>query len=140
MGKHAKLAAIRFGHNSRARRAQVVCVFLTVVLMQVLLCASDTETHPGPNEEMEPTMQRMFDQQDKSFETLFSDQFETRFETLSNQLLTKVESVVSAVTTVNIQRKMGELEGHYLCMTDAQTKTNHTVQDLEQRLCDFSIE
>ena len=25
-------------------------------------------------------------------------------------------------------------------MTDAQTKTNHTVQDLEQRLCDFSIE
>ena len=35
---------------------------------------------------------------------------------------------------------MAELEGHYLCMTDAQTKTNHTVQDLEQRLCDFSIE
>ena len=99
MGKHAKLAAIRFGHISRARRAQVVYVFLTVVFMQVLLCASDNETHPGPNEEMEQTMQRMFDQQDKSFETLFSDQFETQFETLGNQLLTKVESVLSAVTT-----------------------------------------
>ena len=82
----------------------------------------------------------MFNQQEKRFEALFSDQFETRFETLGNQLLTKVESVLSAVTTMNIQRKMGELEGHYLCMTDAQTKTNHTVQDLEQRLCDFSIE
>ena len=87
-------------------------------------------------------MQRMFDQQEKRFETLFSDQFETRFETLGNQLLTKVESVLSAVTTqlVNIQGKMAELEEHYLCMTDAQTKTNRTVQDLEQRLCDFSIE
>ena len=99
MGKHAKLAAIMFGHNSRARRAQVVCVFLTVVLMQVLLCANDTEMHPGPNEEMEQTMQRMFEQQDKSFKTLFSDQFETRFKTLGNQLLTKVESILSAVTT-----------------------------------------
>ena len=91
---------------------------------------------------MEQTMQRMFDQQEKRFETLFSDQFETRFETLGNQLLTKVESVLSAVTTqlVNIQGKMAELEEHYLCMTDAQTKTNRTVQDLEQRLCDFSIE
>ena len=84
-----------FGHNSRARRAQVLCVFLTVVLMQVLLCASDIETHPGPNEEMEWSMQRMFDHQDERFETLFSDQFETRFETLGNQLLTKVESEYS---------------------------------------------
>ena len=104
-----------FGHNSRARRAQVLCVFLTVVLMQVLLCANDIETHPGPNEEMEQTMQSMFDQQEKGFETLFSDQFEARFETLGNQLLTKVESVLSAVTTqlVNIQAKMAELEVHY---------------------------
>ena len=142
MGKRAKLAATMFGHNPRARRAQVLCVFLTVVLMQVLLCANDIETHPGPNEEMEQTMQRMFDQQEKRFETLFSDQFETRFETLGNQLLTKVESVLRAVTTqlVNIQGKMAELEEHYLCMTDAQTKTNRTVQDLEQRLCDFSIQ
>ena len=94
-----------------------MCVFLTVVLMQVLLCASDTETHPDPNEEMEQTMQRMFDQQEKRLEILFSDQFETRFETLGNQLLTKVESVLSAVTTrlVNIQEKMAELEEHYLC-------------------------
>ena len=92
MGKRAKLAATMFGHNTRARRAQVLCVFLTVVLMQVLLCANDIETHPGPNEEMEQTMQRMFDQQEKRFETLFSDQFETRFETLGNQLLTKVEA------------------------------------------------
>ena len=67
-------------------------VFLTVVLMPVLLCANDIETHPGPNEKMEQTMQRMFDQQEKRFETLFSDQFETRFETLGNQLLTKVEA------------------------------------------------
>ena len=104
-----------FGYSTRARRAQVLCVFLTVVLMQVLLCANDIETHPGPNEEMEQTMQRMFDQQEKRFETLFSDQFETRFETLGNQLLTKVESVLSAVTTqlVNIQAKMAELEVHY---------------------------
>ena len=87
-------------------------------------------------------MQKMFDQQEKRFETLFSDQFETRFETLGNQLLTKGESVLSAVTTqlVSIQGKMAELEEHYLCMTDAQTKTKRTVYDLEQRLCDFSIE
>ena len=72
---------------------------------------------------------------------MFSDQFETRFETLGNQLLTKIESILSAVTTqvVNIQGKMAELEEHYLCMTDAQTKTNHTVQDLE-KFRDFSIE
>ena len=71
---------------------------------------------------------------------LFSDQFETRSETLGNQLLTKVENILSAVTTqlVNIQGKVAKLEGHYLCMTDAQTKTNRTVQDLEQD-CDFSI-
>ena len=83
--------------------------------MQVLLCANDTEKHPGPNEEMEQTMQSMFDQQEKGFETLFSDQFEARFETLGNQLLTKVESVLSAVTPqlVNIQAKMAELEVHY---------------------------
>ena len=72
---------------------------------------------------------------------MFSDQFETRFETLGNQLLTKIESILSAVPTqvVNIQGKMAELEEHYLCMTDAQTKTNHTVQDLE-KFRDFSIE
>ena len=93
MGKRAKLAATMFGHNTRARRAQVLCVFLTVDLMQVLLCASDIATHPDTNEEMEQTMQRMFDQQEIRFETLFSDQFETRFETLRNQVLTKVESV-----------------------------------------------
>ena len=141
MEKCAKLAATMFGYNTRARRAQVPCVFLTVVLMQVLLCANDIEMHPGPNEEMEQTVQRMFDQQKKRFETLFSDQFETRFETLGNQLLIKIESILSAVTTqlVNIQGKIAELEEHYLCMTDAQTKTNHTVQDLE-KLRDFSIE
>ena len=78
MEKRAKLAATMFGHNTRARRAQVLCVFLTVVLVQVLLCANDTETHPGPNEEMEQIMQRIFDQQEKRFETFFfSDQFET---------------------------------------------------------------
>ena len=97
MEKRAKLAATMFGHNTRARRAQVLCVFLTVVLVQVLLCvfltvvlvqvllcvfltvvlvqvllcASDIETHPGPNEEMEQIMQRIFDQQEKRFETFF---------------------------------------------------------------------
>ena len=81
-----------FGHNTRAERVEVMCVFLTVVLMQVQLCAIDTETHPHPNEEMDQTMQTMFDQQEKRFETLFSDQFENRFETFGIHLLREVES------------------------------------------------
>ena len=109
-----------FSYNTLARRAQVQCVFLTVVLMQILLCASDIETHPGPNVELEQTLQRMFEQQGKELDTLFSNQFETRLETFGNQLLTKVESALSAVKTqlVNLQAKVMDLEEHNMDMTD----------------------
>ena len=46
------------------------CVFLTVVLMQILR-ASDIETHPDPHVELEQTLQRMFDQQEKRLDTFF---------------------------------------------------------------------
>ena len=98
-----------FSYNTRARRAQVQCVFLTVVLMQILLCASDIETHPGPNVELEQTLQRMSDQQEKRLDTLFSDQFETRLETFGNQLLTKVESALNVVKT---QLVRGNVQGN----------------------------
>ena len=67
--------------------------------MQMLLCANDIETHPGPHVELEQTLQRMSDQQEKRLDTLFSDQFETRLETFGNQLLTKVESALNVVKT-----------------------------------------
>ena len=124
-----------FSYNTRARRAQVQCVFLTVVLMQTLLCANDTETHPGSHVELEQTLQRMFEQQGKELDTLFSNQFETRLETFGNQLLTKVESALSAVKTqlVNLQAKVMDLEEHNMDMTDAKRKTSHAVQTLEQK-------
>ena len=44
----AKLAATMFDHNTRARTDHVLRVFLTVVLMQVQLCANGIQTHPVP--------------------------------------------------------------------------------------------
>ena len=142
MEQLAKLAAIMFRYNTRARRVQVQCVFLTVVLMQILLCASDIETHPGPNVELEQTLQRMFDQPEKRLDTLFSSQFETRFETVGNQLSTKVVCALSVVKTqlVNLQAKVMDLKEHNMVMADAQRKTRHAVQTLKQKLVDLSMD
>ena len=117
------------------------CVFLTVVLMQILR-ASDIETHPDPHVELEQTLQRMFDQQEKRLDTLFSSQFETRFETVGNQLSTKVVCALSVVKTqlVNLQAKVTDLQEHNMDMTDAQENTSNAVQTLEKNLVDLSMD
>ena len=51
MPKRAKLASSAFRHyTSKARSAQVQCVLLVTVLLQILLCADDIEMNPGPCE------------------------------------------------------------------------------------------
>ena len=62
-----------FGYTRKARSAQIHCVFLTVVLLQLLLCANDIERNPGPDPDMETLLQRLFTQQEVKFQTLVSN-------------------------------------------------------------------
>ena len=62
-----------FGYTRKARNAQIHCVFLTVVLLQLLLCANDIERNPGPDPDMETLLQRLFTQQEVKFQTLVSN-------------------------------------------------------------------
>ena len=79
--------------------------------------------------ELEQTLQRMSDQQEKRLDTLFSHQFETRLETFGSQVWTTVESALSVVKTqlVNLQTKVMDLEEHNMVMTDAHRKTSRAV-------------
>ena len=87
MEKRAKHAAAMFVYTEKARRAQIHCVFLTVVLLQLLLCVNDIERNQGPEPNMEMLLQGLFTQQDVKFQTLFGQQLETQFQTMENALM-----------------------------------------------------
>lgn len=70
MEKRAKHAAAMFVYTEKARRAQIHCVFLTVVLLQLLLCANNIETNPGPDPDVETLFQGLFTQQEVKFQIL----------------------------------------------------------------------
>ena len=97
MESRAKHAAAMFGYTRKARSAQIHCVFLTAVLLQLLLCANDIERNPGPDPDMETLLQGLFTQQEVKFQTLFGQQLETRFQSLENKLCAKMDSAFSAI-------------------------------------------
>ena len=97
MESRAIHAAAMFGYTRRARSAQIHCVFWTVVLLQLWLCANDIERNPGPDPDMETLLQRLFTQQEVKFQTLFGQQLQRRFQSLENKLCAKMDSAFSAI-------------------------------------------
>ena len=104
MTKRAKLASSAFRHyTSKARSAQVQCVLLVTVLLQILLCANDIEMNPGPSEsetvtDMKAYMQDLFEHQEVRIQTLLQ-QLSVRFGVLENHLTEKIDESMTAVKT-----------------------------------------
>ena len=104
MTKRAKLASFAFSHyTSKARSAQVQCVLLVTVLLQILLCANDIEMNPGPSEsetvtDMKAYMQDLFEHQEVRIQTLLQ-QLSVRFGVLENHLTEKIDESMTAVKT-----------------------------------------
>ena len=110
MTKRAKLTSSAFRHyTSKARNAQVQCVLLVTVLLQILLCANDIEINPGPidsetitvagNSETDMTayMQDLFEHQEIKMQTLLQQQLNVCFGVLENHLTDKIDHSVTTV-------------------------------------------
>ena len=93
----AKHAAAMSGYTRNARRAQIYCLFLTVVLLQLLLCVNDIKRNPGPHPNIEMLLQGLFTQQEVKFQTLFGQQLKVRFQSLENKLCAKMDSAFNAI-------------------------------------------
>ena len=144
MEKRAKLAAAMFAYTRKARSAQIRSVLLTVVLLQLLLCANDIERNPGPgpDQEKETVLQGLFKQQEVKFHTLFSQQLEMRFQSMTNELFAKMDSVFSAIQSQvqTIQTKTASLERNYYDMQQETRTTNSAVRNLEEKLVNITTE
>ena len=123
------MEATMFSYNTWARRAQVQCVFLTVVLMQILR-ASDIETHPDPHVELEQTLQRMFDQQEKRLDTFFFFflQFDTVWDIRQSVIVKSGKCTQCCEDSISQQAKVMDLNEHNMNMIDAQRKTSYAVK------------
>ena len=115
MTKRAKLISSVFRHYaSKARSAQVQCVLLVTVLLQILLCANDIQMNPGPSDsetvtvagnsktDMTAYMQDLFEHQQIRKQTLLQQQHNVRFGVLENHL---TDTIDHSVTTVKAEIK-----------------------------------
>ena len=141
MTRRAKEAVAVIGYRTRkTNSAQVQCVLLTVVLLQILMRANDIETNPGPsNRSMEETLQELFDKQEVRLQTFFKEKLDTRFRTLENQFVSKVEQSLSGVKNElqSLHDKTSRLEQNTLLEA---RKTNSAVNALEDRLTKISTD
>ena len=148
MTKRAKLASSAFRHyTSKARSAQVQCVLLVTVLLQILLCANDIEMNPGPSEsetvtDMKAYMQDLFEHQEVRIQTLLQQQLNVRFGVLENHLTEKIDESMTAVKTEieDLHAKTCQLE-NYCCAALQETEsTKAAVTELEDRLLKISAD
>ena len=115
MTKRAKLTSSAFRHyTSKARNAQVQCVLLVTVLLQILLCANDIQMNPGPSDsetvtvagnsktDMTAYMQDLFEHQQIRVQTLLQQPLNMRFGVLENHL---TDTIDHSVTTVKAEIK-----------------------------------
>ena len=155
MTKRAKLTSSAFRHyTSKAGSAQVQCVLLVTVLLQILLCANDIEMNPGPSEsetvtvssdsetDMKAYMQDLFEYQEVRIQTLLQQQLNVRFGVLENHLTEKIDE---SMTTVKaeieaLHAKTCQLE-NYCCAALQETEsTKAAVTELEDRLLQISAD
>ena len=148
MTKRAKLASSAFRHyTSKARSAQVQCVLLVTVLLQILLRANDIEMNPGPSEsetvtDMKVYMQDLFEHQEVRIQTLLQQQLNVRFGVLENHLTEKIDESMTAVKTEieSLHAKTCQLE-NYCCAALQETEsTKAAVTELEDRLLKISAD
>ena len=148
MTKRAKLASSAFRHyTSKARSAQVQCVLLVTVLLQILLRANDIEMNPGPSEsetvtDMKVYMQDLFEHQEVRIQTLLQQQLNVRFGVLENHLTEKIDESMTAVKTEieALHAKTCQLE-NYCCAALQETEsTKAAVTELEDRLLKISAD
>ena len=148
MTKRAKLASSSFRHyTSKARSAQVQCVLLVTVLLQILLRANDIEMNLGPSEsetvtDMKAYMQDLFEHQEVRIQTLLQQQLNVRFGVLENHLTEKIDESMTAVKTEieALHAKTCQLE-NYCCAALQETEsTKAAVTELEDRLLKISAD
>ncbi|KAK7111633.1 hypothetical protein V1264_011234 [Littorina saxatilis] len=125
MQARAKHAVAMFRYTLRARSAQVHCVFLTVILLQLLVCANDIETNPGPpmiNGEGGSMSTSPSDDNDRitsSYNDISAQQQLDRVFTAINQLARNVSELSDRLsisekghkqTASRIDKRLGEME------------------------------
>ena len=142
MEKRAKHAAAMFVYTEKARRAQIHCVFLTVVLLQLLLCVNDIERNQGPDPNMEMLLQGLFTQQDVKFQTLFGQQLDMRLHTMENRLCAKMDSAFSAIENQVqvLQTKTLRLEEHCYGVLQVTRLGSSAVTSLKHKLAQVTTE
>lgn len=142
ISKRVKKTEACHGYYTRkARSAQVQCVLLTVVLLQILLCAGDIETNPGPDTNLE-AMKGLLQEQEVSLRTFFEQHLETRFRSFEISLSAKVDDSLSFLRSElqSLHSKTCQLEQNCGAAVEGLRHTEEYVSTLEDRLCKLSAE
>ena len=133
MTERAKLAA---DYTRKVKKAQTQCVLLAVIILQLLLCAGDVEQNPGPDGVTESLLQTMFSQQYDKLLTQFEIKLNERFQSFSDGLQNKLDSVCCALQeqVQTLITRTTKLEENFSGISQELKKTQSAINNTDEQL------